>query len=230
MDDTDNKQPGGMQRLIPRLSIRSEGCVFAAQGTDRCLMLTDGSNFVEELEALVSWNGFNNLYDGFEIYWQIKTSALDYASRRQDFAQWIRYWGDRADSEETNADILPKLAWQNDSWKVSSNDVWLRNLTPSAFELNAAMFIPGAKNLQLARDGFVPGVNAAELPRFPQPPGRPVNDPAQSPLGNPTAATDRATTGAAGSVAQATANNVTPPVSPRIAAPPAAESPAPTDE
>ena len=211
MDDTDSNQPGGMQRLIPRLSISSDASVFAAQGTDRRLMLTDGRSFVDELESAVSWNGFNNLYDGFEVYWQIETSALDYASRRQDFAQWIRYWGDRADSEETNADVMPELAWQNGSWKVSGNDTWLRDLTPSSFELNAAIFIPGPGSLQLARDGFVPGVNAAELPRFPQQPAKPVSDPALSPLGNPTAATDRTTTGAAA-----------PP------APPAADAPAST--
>lgn len=213
MDDTDSNQPGGMQRLIPRLSVRSEGSVFAAQGTDRRLMLTDGSSFVEELETAVSWNGFNNLYDGFEIYWQIETSALDYASRRHDFPQWIRYWADRPDSEETNADVMPELAWQNGSWKVSGNDVWLRGLTPSSFELNAAIFIPGPGSLQLARDGFVPGVNAAELPRFPQQPAKPVSDPALSPPGNPTAVTDRTTTGAAA-----------PP------APPAADAPASTVE
>ena len=195
MDDTDSNQPGGKQRLMPRLSVRSEGSVFAAQGTDRRLMLTNGSSFVEDLETLVSWNGFNNLYDGFEIYWQIETAALDYASRRQDFAQWVRYWGDRTDSEETNADVLPELAWQNGNWKASSSETWLRNLTPSSFELNAAIFIPGVGSLQLARDGFVPGVNAAELPRFPQQPAKPVSDPALSPLGNPTAATDRTKNG-----------------------------------
>ena len=233
MDDTDGNQPGGMQRLIPRLSILSEGSVFAAQGTDRRLMLTDGSSFVEELETVVSWNGFNNLYDGFEVYWQIETSALDYASRRYDFAQWIRYWGDRADSEETNADVLPELAWQNDSWKVSGNDTWLRNLTPSSFELNAAIFLPGAKSLQLDRFGLAPGVNAAELPRFPQQPAKPVSDPVLSPLGNPTAAADRTKNGAATSVVLPTASNATPTISTGttesqssdIPAPPAGQEP-----
>lgn len=227
MDDADSNQPGGMQRLIPRLSVRSEGSVFAAQGADRRLMLTDGSSFVEELETVVSWNGFNNLYDGFEIYWQIETSALDYASRRYDFAQWVRYWGDRMDSEETNADVLPELAWHNDSWKVSGNDTWLRSLTPSSFELNAAIFIPGVKSLQLARDGFVPGVNAAELPRFPQQAAKPVSDPALSPVGNPTAASDRTTTDAAESVVQPAAGTATPAVSTGIAAPKPPDTSAP---
>ena len=180
MDDTNSLQPGGMQRLMPRLSVLSEGCVFAAQGKDQRLMLTVGSSFVEDLESFVSWNGFNNLYDGFQIYWQIETSALDYASRRLDFLQWLRYWGERSDSTETNADELPEFAWQNDSWKVSTSEVWLRNLTPSSFELNAALFIPGVNGLQRARDGQVPGVNAAELVRFPLRPttaSKPVVDP-----------------------------------------------------
>ncbi len=231
IDDIDSQQPGGVQRLIPRLSVRSEGNVFAAQGTDRRLMLTDGSTFVEDLETLVCWNGFNNLYDGFEIYWQIDTPTLDFAPRRRDFPQWIRYWGDRTDSEETNADVLPELAWQNGSWKISGDEAWLRNLTPSSFELDAAIFIPGVKSLQRARDGFVPGVNAAELPRFPQQSAtitRPLSDPVLSPLGNPAAATGRKSTDAAGSVIPPTASNALPTSSTGTAAPQSSDTPAPT--
>ena len=189
MDDTNSLQPGGMQRLMPRLSVESEGCVFAAQGNDRRLMLTVGSSFVEDLESFVSWNGFNNLYDGFQIYWQIETSALDYASRRLDFAQWLRYWVERSDSAETNADELPEFAWQNASWKVDNSDIWLRNLTPSSFELDAALFIPGVNGLQRASDGQVPGVNAAELVRFPLRPTA-TSKPVIDPLGESTAATE----------------------------------------
>lgn len=189
MDDTNSLQPGGMQRLMPRLLIRSEGSVFAAQGKDQRLMLTVGSSFVEDLESFVSWNGFNNLYDGFQIYWQIETSALDYASRRLDFAQWLQYWGDRSDSAETNADVLPEFAWQNDGWKVSSSDDWLRNLTPSSFELDAELFTPGVSGLQRDRFGQVPGVNAAELPRFPLRPTS-TSKPVLDPPAEATAATD----------------------------------------
>ncbi|MDA1232728.1 MAG: serine/threonine-protein kinase, partial [Planctomycetota bacterium] len=118
IDDTNNLQPGAAPRLIPGLSVRSEGCVFAAQGTDQRLIHTLGSSIMCDLESTVAWNGFNNLYDGFQVYWQIETSTLDYASRRLDFAQWLRYWSDRNDSAETNAEILPELAWKNEGWKV----------------------------------------------------------------------------------------------------------------
>ena len=181
MNDTDSQQPGGVPRLIPRLAVKSDGSVFAAHGMDECLMVTDGSSFVEDLESLVSWNGFNNLYDGFQVYWKIETSASDYASRHRDFTQWVRLWGDRMDSEEANADILPEFAWQNGSWKSDSSEAWLRNLTPSSFELNAALFNPRGTGLQMARDNLVPGVNAAELPRFPQQP-RPPIDPKEPPI------------------------------------------------
>jgi len=193
INDTDSLRPGGSQRLIPRLSMGSEACVFAAQGSDRRLILTDGSSMVEDLEKLVSWNGFDNLYDGFEIYWQIETPALDYAPRRRDFADWVRNWNDRADSEETNAEVLPEFAWQNDAWKFGDNDKWLRNLTPAAFELNPAIFNPGAKSLQRARDGLAPGVNGTELPAFPLLMPR-ANNSEQgsplSPLGDPAAAVE----------------------------------------
>ena len=232
IDDIDSQQPGGVQRLIPRLSVRSEGNVFAAQGTDRRLILTDGSSFVEDLETLVSWNGFNNLYDGFEIYWQINTPTLDFAPRRRDFPQWVRYWGDRADSEETNADVLPELAWQNGSWKISGDEAWLRNLTPSSFELDAAIFIPGVKSLQRARDGFVPGVIAAELPRFPQQSATttsPVSDPVLSRLSNSTAVTDRTTKGDAPSVIPRASGVATPTAGTEAATPPSDEQKLPDE-
>ncbi len=181
MNDTDSQLPGGVPRLIPRLAVKSDGSVFAAHGTDECLMATDGSSFVEDLESLVSWNGFNNLYDGFQVYWKIETSALDYAPRHRDFTQWVRFWGDRTDSEETNSDILREFAWQNGSWKSDSSEAWLRNLTPSSFELNGALFNPRGTGLQLARDNLVPGVNAAELPRFPQLPSPPTS-PREAPI------------------------------------------------
>lgn len=204
MDDTDNLRPGNLQRLVPRLSVNSEACVFAAHGTDRRLMLTDGTSIVEDLETLVSWNGFNNLYDGYEIYWQIDSPTLDYAPRRRNFAEWIRNWDDRMDSEETNADVLPESAWQNDGWKGSASNRWLLDLTPSSFELNPAIFIPGGLNLQKARDGRVPGVNSAELPPFPQhaaTTANPSNDVTPGPLTEPTTA---ANTTASGSTVQGT--------------------------
>jgi serine/threonine protein kinase len=198
MDDTDSLRPGNLQRLMPRLSVSSEACVFAAQGTDRRLMLTDGTSVVEDLETLVSWNGFNNLYDGFEIYWQIDSPALDYAPRRRNFAEWIRNWDDRMDSEETNADVLPESAWQNDGWKGSASDRWLLDLTPSSFELNPAIFMPGVPNLQKARDGRVPGVNSTELPPFPQhAPAtvNPSNDATPGPLAEPATAANSSASG-----------------------------------
>lgn len=182
IDDTNNLQPGAAPRLIPGLSVGSEGCVFAAQGTDQRLIHTVGSSIMYDLESTVAWNGFDNLYDGFQVYWQIETSTLDYTSRRLDFAQWLRYWSDRNDSGETNAEILPELAWKNESWKISDSESWLQELKPTSFELNDI--------LQPGRDGFKPGVNVAQQPRFPQQPvtaAKPVTEPTTSPLIDSTA-------------------------------------------
>ncbi len=185
LSDSDERTGGGTQRILPKLSVRSEASVFACSGEDRRLMHSEGSSYVEDIESMVSWNGFTNLYDGYTVFWQIETSALDYSSRHLDFLQWKQFWQNRSDSEDTSAEVLPELAWRNPSWRSPGTTMDLPKITPSAFELDEALFIPGLQSLPRSRDGHVPGVNAQELPPFPRviPPPATVPDTA-----SPTAA------------------------------------------
>ncbi len=169
MNDGDERK-GGTQRTLPRISIASEASVFAGVGDDCQLLKSEGNSYLEDIESLVTWNGFTNLYDGHTVFWEIETSALDYSSRRLDFSQWSQLWQNRADSEDTNSSVLPPLAWQNPVWQNSGNRMLLSDLTPSAFELDASLFSLGPQSLPKARDGFIPGVNAQELPPFPRTP------------------------------------------------------------
>ena len=167
MNDGDERK-GGTQRTLPRVSISSEASVFAGVGPDSKLLASEGNSYLEDIESIVSWNGFTNLYDGHSVFWDIETSALDYSSRRLDFAQWNQLWQNRSDSEDTNSSIMPPLAWQNPVWRDSGNTISLSGIVPSAFELDAALFNSGPLSLPKARDGLVPGVNAQELPPFPR--------------------------------------------------------------
>ena len=167
MNDGDERK-GGTPRTLPRISISSEASVFAGIGPDSKLLASEGNSYLEDIESIVSWNGFTNLYDGHSIFWVIETSALDYSSRRLDFAQWNQLWQNRSDSEDTNSSIMPPLAWQNPVWRDSGNTISLSGIFPSAFELDAALFNSGPLSLPKARDGLVPGVNAQELPPFPR--------------------------------------------------------------
>lgn len=167
MSDTEQRQTGSVQRLLPRLSIRSEASVFAAASPETPLLQFNGSGYVEDIENLVSWNGITSLYYGHVVFWQIESSALDFASRRLDFTQWKQLWQNRPDCGETSAEVIRDNSWREISWRTGTG-MELANVTPAAFELNAQLFFPGLGALPLARDGKIPGVNPQELPMFPR--------------------------------------------------------------
>ncbi|MBL8808755.1 MAG: serine/threonine protein kinase [Planctomycetaceae bacterium] len=166
MNDNDGRQSGLVQRLLPRLSIRSEASVFTATKRNRPLLQSNGSSFIEDIEGLVSWNGFTNLYQNYPVFWQIESFALDDSTRRIDFSQWKQLWQNRGDSEDTNAELLPESAWRYGDWSEGTG-FGLQAINPAVFELDAALFLPGLGSLPRARDGLIPGVNSQELPPFP---------------------------------------------------------------
>ena len=165
MSDGDDRS-GISQRTLPRLAVRSEASVFAGIGLEPRLLASQGSSYLDNSESLVSWNGFTNLYDGYSVFWQIDTSALDFSSRRLDFAQWSSLWQSRPDSEDTNSMATP-LAWHNPVWKESGLRISLADIAPAAFELDAAQFNSGPLSLPKSRrDGLIPGAIVQELPPF----------------------------------------------------------------
>ncbi len=165
--ESDPEQRGMGQRLLPSVSVRSEASVFAVAMSESPLLRSSGSEWLEELESLLVWNGFTNLYSGYSVFWITEAQSLDYASRRLDFAQWKQLWQKRTDGEDTSAELLPDSVWRTQQWKSESGIVMDR-INPAAFELNGASFFPGRTGLPQARDGLTPGVNAQELPVFPR--------------------------------------------------------------
>lgn len=174
LNDDGERKGSSVQRTLPQLSVRSEASVFAGAGPDTCLLSSEGTSYIENIESLVTWNGFTNLYAGYSVFWQIETAALDYSTRRLDFTQWKELWHNRTDSEDTNAEVMPEAAWRNPVWRISGSSIPLQDVTPAAFELDPSLFIPGPECLPLARDGLIPGVSVQNLPAFPpSPPGSP---------------------------------------------------------
>lgn len=168
MNESDDARTSTVRRVLPALAIESEACVFAAAGEHRRLLSSRGSSFVDEMERLVTWKGITNLYDGHAVFWEFESSALDDTGRRMDFLQWKQFWNQRTDGEEEQALILQSLAWQNPEWRAAGDSMASSQFTPAAFELDAALFVPTAQSLPVARDGRIPGVNVTELPPFPR--------------------------------------------------------------
>jgi hypothetical protein len=168
LNDDAAKKGSGLQRTLPKFSVRSEASVFAGTGPDSCVLSSEANSYLEDTEPLVTWNGFTNLYDGYSVFWKTEAAALDLTSRRLDFTQWKELWHNRADSEETKAEIMPGSAWKNPVWRSAAGPIPLVDVTPEAFALNAALFGPGPQNLPPARDGLIPGVNPDFLPPFPE--------------------------------------------------------------
>jgi serine/threonine-protein kinase len=209
MSDGDERKATSVQRTLPQLSIRSEASVFAGTGPDPCLLSSVGNSYLEDIESLVTWNGFTNLYDGYSVFWQIETSALDYSSRRLDFIQWKELWNVRSDSEDTSAEVMPLSAWRNALWRSAAPSISLQSVNPSTFELQASLFIPGPQSLPLARDGLIPGVNPQELPPFPRSTPSISSGPAvPPPVGAASAERPKATEGAASSIPPAVSQPV----------------------
>ena len=166
--DMDPQQPLSAQRLLPRVSFRSEASVYGALSTDAPLLRSDGNSWIEDLESLLTWNGFTNLYDSYSMFWIIETANLDFAGRRLDFRGWQEMWQKRTDGEETAAGVSAGEIWRF-PMKSADTTPQLATIVPALFELNAALFLTGTGDtFPRARDGMIPGVNPQELPAFPK--------------------------------------------------------------
>jgi len=166
--DMDPQQPLSSQRLLPRISVRSEASVYKALAADAPLLRSDGNSWIEDLESLLIWNGFTNLYDSYSMFWVIETANLDFAGRRLDFRGWQEHWQKRTDGEDTAAEVSGGEIWRFPLTALNNNPD-LATIVPANFELDAALFLNGTRNtFPRARDGLIPGVNPQELPAFPK--------------------------------------------------------------
>ena len=177
--DMDPQQPLSSKRLLPRISVRSEASVYSALSADAPLLRSDGNSWIEDLESLLIWNGFTNLYDNYSMLWIIETTNLDFAGRRLDFRGWQEHWQKRTDGEDTAAEVSAGEIWRI-PLTAQENSPDMAAVVPAVFELDAALFLSGTRNtFPRARDGLIPGVNPQELPAFPR--SRPQSETAPEP-------------------------------------------------
>jgi len=163
MKDSDELTGNGAQRVLPSMIVRSEACVFSGCREETRLVLSEGNGYLEDLEQLLTWTGFTNLYHGFDVFWQIDTAAFDYSSRRLDFSEWQQGWMAQLESEENNAATIGDTVWLDPSLRTSGtlNNLLVTDL--SLFELDATQFGSASGALSLSRDGKVPGVDTSRL-------------------------------------------------------------------
>lgn len=169
MRDSDELTGNGSQRVLPPLVIRSDACVFAGAGEDPRLVVSEGNAYLEDLEELLTWTAFTNLYFNYDVFWQIDTAAFDYSSRRLSFADWKQHWLGRPDCEENTPTLMDAEVWLEPQWQSPGGISDLSRVGLRAFRLEEARFGAAAGMLPLGRDGKVPGVIPALLHSFPQP-------------------------------------------------------------
>jgi hypothetical protein len=163
MKDSDELTGNGAQRVLPSMVVRSEACVFSGLGTNPRLVLSEGNSHLEDLENLLSWTGFTNLYHGIGVFWQVDTAAFDYASRRLDFDEWQQIWLARQDCEENNAAMIGNEVWLDSIWQRDKAAVDPEEFDLRTFGLDPEQFGSSGASLSFSRDGKVPGVDVATL-------------------------------------------------------------------
>ena len=169
MQDSDEADGRGPQRILPNLTITSDACVFASASADSPMIFSNGNAYLEDIQSSLAWTGFTNLYSGYETLWQIDTADMDFNdSRRIDMAQWKQLWQNRNDGEESNGNIVESAnsLWRDPSW---ANDAVFQPSTvnPYSFQLDPSMFAVNAGRFPFAPDGRQPGIAATDLPSFP---------------------------------------------------------------
>jgi eukaryotic-like serine/threonine-protein kinase len=163
MKDSDELTGNGAQRVLPSMVIRSEACVFSGLGNNPRLVVSEGNSHLEDLEGLLTWTGFTNLYHGISVFWQIDTAAFDYSSRRLDFSEWKQGWLARLDCEENNAAMISNDVWLSDRWRSPGASIEPATFDVAAFSLKQQRFGTTTDTLSLARDGKMPGVDTSML-------------------------------------------------------------------
>ncbi len=71
--------------------LRCDDCLITTTGAAP-LVEQRGSATVDEFMALFQWRGDNDYFDGFDVFWQIMSSAGQTGAREFNFAQWQARW------------------------------------------------------------------------------------------------------------------------------------------
>ena len=108
---------GGLRKLLP-VKIDTENNIFGTSDSAPLIRM-QGLSAPVEFRALLTWDGQQNLYNGFDVFWEVDSSAAALGTSRDTFEDWKANWIDLDDGGERGAmeDLNP---WLSDRWKEKS--------------------------------------------------------------------------------------------------------------
>ncbi len=169
MRDSEGLSGGDQERDLPTLAVTSYSNVFAALSPDGMFVQSRGNAYVDEMQDLLIWQGNHNLYHQFGVFWDLNSGSLDLTPEQQRFESWKRHWADSiSGSEESATEFGPEL-WVDADRLANTTKAGLTSLPVKAFELDRSLFFGPESTVKydLDRQREVPGVNTADLRRFP---------------------------------------------------------------
>lgn len=150
---------GSTMELMP-VHIESENSILASR-SDAPLVRMAGTSAPEEFRTRLVWNGTRNLYDGFDVFWQIDSTLTGLGVQDDGFDVWKEYWTTNEDAGEVGAIAGGGKPWLSDRWRQREAST----ATLADFRLDATK--ADSEAIGGATDGSNLGVNPDELRRLP---------------------------------------------------------------
>lgn len=156
------------ERTLPTVSVMSRDCVFSSFGGATILTEMRGNLYQDELQELLAWDGINNFYHGFDVFWRTESGLTDEEPSEIGFREWVENWNRQLATQETSAEEFLSDVWRSPSLFISQPPEALQSIPVNAFELNSTLFsTTGAGRYPLQPDQMLPGVRSFDLPDFP---------------------------------------------------------------
>jgi serine/threonine-protein kinase len=149
---------GPAQQLLP-LAVVTENNIFATM-VEEPLVRMEGTSDPEEFRSLLSWTGQKNLYDGFNIFWELDSSRAALGIDEYTFADWRSLWAETSETGEVGA-ISNVDPWRSVRWREQE----ISSLQLSDLELDESDSTNEA--ISTATDGTNLGADLENLRRLP---------------------------------------------------------------
>lgn len=174
MRDSEFLDGGDSERTLPKMEVISEACVYSSVLSAGTLIDIRGNSYREDLQDHLTWNGTNNLYNGYTKFLLVESGSLDGDARPIYFNDWVNTWERMSVASETSADLMADDVWKNHN--PAPDRLSLSSLPIDVYALERSYFFES--NAQPARhlpdgQGRIVGVDVSRLPAFP--PTQPVS-------------------------------------------------------
>ena len=158
-----------LPRHAPTIRVEASNSVFASASEGQLVLMT-GSASLSTFEQSLSWNGRNNVFDGFSQFWSIFTEDGASDAAPTTFDLWTARWAKNGARDPRNAEraVAPKDLF-TDVWADPQDAKKTPRSTVTAADL--ALDAERAGELLRASDGGPIGASPAALPPVTSPPG-----------------------------------------------------------